>query len=349
MAGVMHTPAIDRLKDVIRAGRRMYFPIQDWAIRIFAKWTRRGHFIRGEFNGDDPLRDSARVAVYVHFDKDGIVHDYVLHQLCELVSAGYRITFVSNAPDFSEHSRARVLPLCRKVIWRFNAGYDFGAYKDGIASIADIDAADSLILMNDSVYGPFWSLGDMLARVDRTATDFWGIADSFEYHHHIQTFFMLFFPAAINSRAFRDFWQDLPYIDHKRWVIRNAEVHLTRVLERAGLRCGTLAPYRLVAEGMKRRLPDMDRAALAPGEQAGYLRFRHRVGTDRHVNPMQYFWSILIEEFRCPFIKRELIQSNPAQIPFTSRWPEVIGTHSDYNIDFITRHLNRDPVDRPAA
>lgn len=304
---------MDRLKDVVRTGRRLYLPVQDWAISLFGKFARRGNYVRERIKGDDPLRDAPRAAVFVHFDKAGIVHDYVVHQLCELVAAGYRVTFVSNAPDLPAESRARVQPLCKELIWRFNTGYDFGAYKDGIASIADLDQLDSLILMNDSVYGPFWGLQDTLARIDHSSTDFWGITDSYENRHHIQTFFMVFMQNTLKATAFRTFWSDLPYINHRMWVIRNAEVALTQILLNARLRPGVLAPYRTVAATLSQRV----------------------------VNPMQYFWDILITDYQCPFIKRDLLTSNPTKIAGTSRWPEVIAAHSSYDITMITRHLKR--------
>jgi lipopolysaccharide biosynthesis protein len=329
-----------RLRDIVRAGRRLYLPAQDRAIRLYAKLARRGHYIRVRIEGDDPLRDSPRAAVYVHFDRDGVVHDYVLHQLCELVGAGYRVTFVSNAPELPAESRARLLPLCKELIWRFNTGYDFGAYKDGIASIADLEKLDSLILMNDSVFGPFWNLQDTLARIDGSATDFWGIADSFENRYHIQTFFMVFLPNALKSIAFTEFWSDLPYIDHRMWVIRNAEVRLTQVLQDAHLKTGVLAPYRAVAATAKDRLARQTEAPPT-AEQAAFARFRVQIMKDGVVNPMQFFWDVLITDYACPFIKRDLLTSNPNDVPGTSQWPEVIAAHSGYDVSMIARHLKR--------
>jgi lipopolysaccharide biosynthesis protein len=341
MTRLREIPAMDGIKPAVRAARRVYFPVQDRVIRIYAQLARRGDYVRELISGDDPLHGSRHEAVYVHYDPNGIVHDYVVHQLCELVGAGYRITFVSNSPNFPPESAARVQPLCRELIWRFNVGYDFGAYKDGIASISNSGQLDSLILMNDSVYGPFWSLRDTLCTIDRKNIDFWGIADSFEYTHHIQTFFMVFFPAALTSLAFKDFWRRLPYVNHKRWVIRNAEVRLTAALTHAGLKSSVLAPYWSVLSKMKSRVSGIDHSMLPETERDAFASFRLKIVRDRTVNPMQYFWNSLIEDYHCPFVKRELIQSNPAKIPFVERWPQVIAAQSVYDIAMIAHHLNR--------
>jgi lipopolysaccharide biosynthesis protein len=314
--------------------------MQDGAIRLYARLTRGGPYVRDRVEGEDPLRDSPHAAVYVHFDRDGFVHDYVLHQLCELVGAGYRVTFVSNSTDLAAESRARVLPFCKELIWRFNTGYDFGAYKDGIASITDLDRLDSLILMNDSVYGPFWNLQDTLAKIDGLATDCWGITDSFEYRYHIQTFFMVFLSNALKSTAFKGFWSELPYVDHRMWVIRNAEVRLTQALQDAHLKTSVLAPYRAVAATARERLARLVGAPPA-AEQAAFARFSAQIMKDGVVNPTQFFWDVLITDYACPFIKRDLLTSNPNGVPCTSRWQELIATRSSYDVGMISRHLAR--------
>jgi lipopolysaccharide biosynthesis protein len=329
---------MDRLRDVVRAGRQLYLPVQDWAIGLFGKVARRGNYVRERIKGDDPLRDAPRAAVYVHFDRNGIVHDYVLHQLCELVGAGHRVTFVSNALQLPVESRARVQPLCKELIWRFNTGYDFGAYKDGIASIADLKRLDSLVLMNDSVYGPFWDLQDTLGKIDVSTTDFWGIADSFENQYHIQTFFMVFLPNALRSTIFKNFWSDLPYINHRMWVIRNAEVKLTQILQDAQLKAGVLAPYGAVAATARERLA---RQVPQGSEHGAFERFRAQVMNEGVVNPTQFFWDVLITDYACPFIKRDLLTSNPNDVPGTSLWPQVIVAHSEYDVSMIAHHLER--------
>ena len=333
--------ATETAKNALRALRRRYFPVQDSLIAMFGRLLRRRNFVREHTSADDPLKDSRLAAIYVHFDPDGQVDDYVVHQVSALADAGFRVTFVSNSPALPDDSRARISAFCKDIIWRFNTGYDFGAYKDGIASIGNLDQLSGLLLMNDSVYGPFRQLREVLSRLDGSTADFWGIADSFEYQHHIQTFFMFFFPTVLQTPAFRRFWARLPYVNHKPWVIRNGEVGLSQRLYRAGLRSGVLAPYWSVAARMKARLEAMKGDAPPPSQQPGFARFQSRILGNRAVNPMQYFWDILITDYDCPFIKRELIQSNPAGIPFLSRWRALVASRSEYDTSMIERHLQR--------
>ena len=76
--------------------------------------------------------------------------------------------------------------------------------------------------------------------------DAFGITDSWEIRYHLQSYFLIFFPNAIRSRAFQRFWSRFPTISDKPWLIRNGEVRLTSVLARSKLRLGALCPYCMV-------------------------------------------------------------------------------------------------------
>jgi lipopolysaccharide biosynthesis protein len=314
--------------------------IHDLAIEAAARLVRRRSLVREHLQGDDPLCDSAKAAVYVHFDAKGAIHDYIIYQLRELMDAGFRITFVSNAPILPESSRALVRPFCRDIIWRFNTGYDFGAYKDGITSLGNLDQIDTLALMNDSVYGPFWKLSETLSAIDRSKYDFWGIVDSWEQQrYHLQTFFIVFFASALRSSAFKTFWCTYPYVNNKGWVIRNGEIGLTQALGRQNLRSGALAPYWSVAETMKDWLATSGSTTRKPLNKAFQSHLQMQLMRGRPINSMHFFWDVLISDYKCPFIKRELLKVNPARISTISQWAELIASNTPYDISLIRRHL----------
>jgi lipopolysaccharide biosynthesis protein len=323
-----------------------------WGIRYRIEFSRAFHFgylsighlrrarsyLRRTWAGTDPASKSGYQAIYVHFDPEGVVHDYVVEQLRQLVAARYRITFVSNARRLQDKSVAAILPFCRQVIWRRNVGYDFGAYKDGIAAIAGL-TCDRILLMNDSVYGPFRPLAEVLDSIDDSKTDFWGITDSWDCHYHIQTYFILFFKEAIASQAFRKFWRNLPYVNSKYWLVRNAEMKLTQRLTQHKLRAMALCPYWDVAKVVLGKLEVGPRDELTPVHKAFLEGLEAHLVKGQPLNPTHYFWETLITDFKCPFIKRELIQSNPARVVYAWRWAEVIGPNSRYDMGLIRRHL----------
>ncbi len=324
-----------RLMNLVRARPRM----RDLAYLILGHARRVRRYVRQTWPGDDPVKDSRYHAVYVHYDRQGVVHDYVIEQLRQLVTSQFRITFVSNAQQLRETSVVAVKPFCRTVIWRRNVGYDFGAYKDGIAALGDLSGCERLLLMNDSVYGPLRPLPEVLAEIDVSRTDVWGITDSWDHHYHIQSYFILFFQDALESRSFQSFWRRFPYVNSKAWLIHNGEIRLTQILTQEKLRAAVLCPYWDVAKSVLAKLEIRSPEKLAPAHQAFLENLQKQLVHGAPVNPAHFFWETLVNDFKCPFIKRELIQSNPGGVVYTWRWPEVIGSDGGYDPELIRRHL----------
>jgi lipopolysaccharide biosynthesis protein len=300
---------------------------------------RIGSYKRRVWAGKDPCKASNYHAVYCHYDQEGVVHDYVIDQLAQLAAAGFRITFVSNARRLTSASIAKAGEFCRQLIWRRNVGYDFGAYKDGIAAVGDLSRCDRLLLMNDSVYGPFKPLNAILDAVDFSKADFWGVTDCWDHHYHLQSYFVLFSKKALETPAFRKFWRRLPYINNKFAVIHHAEVKLTQKLTRQKLRAAVLCPYWDVAKAVLQKLDGGAHGDLPEIHKMFLDHMQGRLIKGVPLNPMHYFWETLISDFNCPFIKRELIQINPENVVYAWRWPEVIARNSNYDLHLIERHL----------
>jgi lipopolysaccharide biosynthesis protein len=312
--------------------------VRDFMHLILGHLRRSRSYIRRTWPGKDPVASSTSEAVYVHFDRHGVIHDFVLEQLRQLVEAGFRITFVSNSPKFDEQSVALIARYCRQILWRRNVGYDFGAYKDGIAAVGDLDRVARLVLMNDSVYGPFFPLTSVLAAADPSRTDVWGITDSWEHRYHIQSYFILFLEGALRSPAFRRFWRRFPYVNRKNWIIINGEIKLTQVLTQSKLRASVLNPYWQIAKAVLDKLEHRT-DDLPSAHEAFLARMHGLLVRGRPMNQSHFFWDTLVTDFRCPFLKREVILINPAGLPFHWRWNEVISRESDYDIGLIMRHL----------
>jgi lipopolysaccharide biosynthesis protein len=286
----------------------------------------------------DPHAHSGREAVYVNYDRRGIIHDYVFSQVEDLAEAGYRVTFASNSPRIDPKDIETLRPLCRQIVWCRNVGYDFGAYKDGIAAVGDLDRLDTLLIMNDSVYGPFRSLRTLLSAMDQTNTDFWGITDSWQHNYHIQSYFVVFFQSALRTPEFRTFWRRMPYVNLKSWVIRNCEVKLTQILARKKLKARVLAPYWTVVKRALEKLDGMT-SEFPDGYEKFMTRKRREIINGLALNPTYTLWDTLILDFDCPFLKREVINTRTKNQPLAWQWQDVIEKSSDYDTELIWRHL----------
>ena len=260
------------MRRFIRAEQKPIKAFANNVIRTIGRLRALLPTLRRVVKGEHP--GGTRHAVYVHFDACGVVHDFVHQSLGELVANGYAVTFVSNSPRLDDDQITPLLPLVREVVHRRNVGYDFAAYRDGIARLPRIDEIERLILANDSVYGPIFPLADTLQAAEAAGVDVFGITDSWEMHYHLQSYFLVFFPEAIRSKAFRKFWRSFPTVSNKWWLIRNGEVRLSSVLAREKLRLAALCPYWDVSRKILDSLEDVDlgkKSQLMPHE-LNYLR-----------------------------------------------------------------------------
>lgn len=325
---------------------RLWNEVSDYVdfTRAYATMPFRPNYIRRKWEGDDNLANARRVAVFNHFDKKGVVHDYVLYHLRELKRVGFTIVFTSNSPKFPQANIELLKPLVGRILWRRNVGYDFGAFKDGIAQVPDVQALEMLLVTNDSIYGPLQDLGEIIAKADLDKADIWGITDCWSHYYHLQSYFVLFHPRALRAAAFKRFWGRLPYYRHKHWVVKYGEIGLTQFFLRHGLRCQALFPYRTMVASVA---PRIEAYLLETKPEKDPVRYRYLEMLARFLregvalNQTHFFWDELLVTARCPFIKRDLLQHNPIAIPFLHHWEILMNEVSPYDGELIIKHLER--------
>ncbi len=284
-----------------------------------------------------------RVAIFIHWDRRGAVHEPVRHYLGALRDAGLSIVFVSNAGKLRQDAWAALRELCDVVLLRRNIGYDFGAMREGLeACTLPRPETEMVLIVNDSVYGPLAPLDETLARIDFDAADVWGATESWQRRYHLQSFFLAAGRQALQSEAWRRFWPQVRPVKSKYWVIRRYEIGLTRQLLAAGLRCAAIWPYRDV-------LHDLDTGLLGAGDEKDpllasrrihALRIRLATAGRNPLNPTADLWRQMLRA-RFPFIKRELLLRNPTGIEDVADWRDVVAEVFGTDIGFIERDLQR--------
>jgi lipopolysaccharide biosynthesis protein len=308
---------------------------------LFVGWLRRNRkLVTTTYPGEKSLDDVKDVAIFVHFDRCGQVHDYIMFYLRALRDAGFEILFVSNGRGLTREALARVSPLCVGILCRRNVGYDFGAYRDGLRWLGNPSRFRRILLANDSVYGPFFDLKTVLARCDDSAS-VWGMTDSWSGGYHLQSYFLLLNHSTLVSTRFGEFWDELLLLQSKRLIIRHYEIGFTKTMLRDGLRCDALFRYRTAAQdfALASNAGKLSNEALTPKIRDFFASVRRHVDEGRPLNPMHHFWDHMIGNLHCPFIKRELLARNPARIPHAYLWERLIRSVSTYDISLIVRHL----------
>ena len=290
-----------------------------------------------------PLALGPRVCVFVHWDGAGEVREYVLLYLQALRAAGMSVLFVSNAGRLRPESLAAVQALCAGVIVRRNVGYDFGAWREGIAAL-DLPqpGVEELYLANDSVYGPLAPLDRVIDQFDFSEADVGGCTETWQARYHLQSYFLGFSARVLAHPAWQSFWAGVRPAN-KQWVVYYYEVGLSQALLKAGFRLRSLWSY-------QRLVRDVDEALLQGGEPSSdeavsvrrkhTLRVRAAAAHRAPMNPTAELWRQLLRA-GFPFIKRELLRSNPSRVLDVADWPEVVKATVGGDIGPIERDLQR--------
>jgi hypothetical protein len=281
-----------------------------------------------------PIQLGPKIVLFMHFDRAGRVRPQLLDYIGQFARSGRSVVFVTNAARLTPDATAALQKRCAAIIIRCNRGYDFGAWCDAVEHLALPRAeTQEIIFANDSVFGPLVPMGDMLARLDYAKADIWGLTESWQYRYHLQSFFIAFGPAALRAPAFAKFWRDIKPVPAKAYVIRNYEIGITQKMVKAGLRCAAIWTYQSLLEAVDyQSLEDLiaqsetDTGKIDPilrNRKLQMLRLRDCISRRTALNPTADLWrQLLISGF--PFIKRELLRENPAEVEDVSDWLTLV-------------------------
>lgn len=265
------------------------------------------------------------LCIFAHYDKQDRVDDYVLYSLQKLKELGSDIIFVSTATMLDDDSITKLTPYCDQIVVRENLGYDFGSWKLGLEYVSDLSAYQRLILANDSVYGPLHDLHELFLDMSSQGAAVWGITDSYELKHHLQSYFLVFERAALENPAFAEFWQSLPFYRFKRSIIREGEIGLSTKLSRARLRMAAAYGYGVLRKDHSEVILETERRSTFAGP----------------ISPTRSLWDLLVGDCGCPFLKVDVLRDNPESSPVVSGWPQILVSVSSYSPLLIDRHLAR--------
>ena len=118
-----------------------------------------------------------RLGIFVFYDKEVIIYEYVIYLLKSLETVCERLVVISNG-KLRKEERAKIGVCTHEILTRENKGYDVGAYKEVIINYLGFDEIckyDELVLMNDTVYGPFIPMKDMFEEMQSRECNFRGI------------------------------------------------------------------------------------------------------------------------------------------------------------------------------
>lgn len=135
-----------------------------------------------------PVLPKARWALYFIYAPDGRLQLSHLFTMRRLRSAdtGLAVVFASASPN---DLPSELLDGTDALYWKGLSGYDFSAYALGLGALAEGSPGADIIVMNDSVHGPFAPLATLWPAM---RWDLTGFTASGNIQNHIQSYaFML--------------------------------------------------------------------------------------------------------------------------------------------------------------
>ena len=209
-------------------------PVPRWRIRQAVETVLRNSQPRPDWQVIRPVHPYVEWTVYFLFSPDGIFGAHHRFALERLRDSGHRLMIVCAAPAPSKIP-VEVNAYADALYWKGLSGYDFSAYSAALREISRKSPHANVLVINDSVYGPFTDVSNVLAKAPWELT---GFTATSQVENHIQSYAFVLndvTPARMRSLATVMFpWRAL---SDPHDVIQIQETRFARVASRS-LRVG---------------------------------------------------------------------------------------------------------------
>lgn len=260
-----------------------------------------------------------RCAIFLYYDKEGKVDDYVTYLLEALRPHVSNILAVING-TLTEEGAERLKGVADEVLFRENTGFDVGGYREGLFyyGFKELKQYDEIILLNYTFFGPLYPFSEMFDEMDTRDLDFWGITRHYKVEpdpyganrygylpEHIQSHFLVLRNRFFMSDDYKKFIFNLKNPTSYVESICEYETIFTKYFEDLGYKWDTY---------------------VNTDEYEGYA-----------FCPIMFYLKDLIEKHRCPIVKRRSF--------FTDYQDFMLNTVGESSIDayeYICQHLDYD-------
>lgn len=259
-----------------------------------------------------------RLGVLEIFSPDGYVEDYIVYLLKEIRKVVSDIVVVSNG-FLDKDSKSKIAILADEIYERQDEGFDCGAFRDVFINYLGwekVQKYDELIFLNDSCFGPIFSIDDLFDEMNKQNVDFWGITEqqpikksltTNEYYpYHIQIYFTVIRSRMLKSIDFIRFWEELDVPRNYREAVENYELRFAQYFHERGYKSSVYV--------------DSECFSLSKEDNLPYIIF------DSYK---------LLSRSKCPFIKKKVFTCSHEVVLSTS-----LGENAKRSMDFITNQTD---------
>lgn len=274
-----------------------------------------------------------RLGVFVFYDPQGVVDDYIVFLLESMRKVCTEIVTVCNG-ILTEEGYNRLSRWSETILCRENAGMDAGALKDFFTNLRSREYwsnFDELVWFNDTCYGPLVPMDKVFEEMNqRDPCDFWGISIHAKSNakwpgskqpgiaEHLQSYFIVIRRPLLRDERFYSFWKDMKISNNFNLTVSNYELSLTQTFASWG--------YTYAAFCDTRKLDTNPDCVCNPTADAMYR---------------------LVSQYRCPFVKRKNFIRTNAEATVSTNGEQVmrsmsyIRSHTTYDTALIYHNLMR--------
>lgn len=270
-----------------------------------------------------------RCGIFLFYDRDGIVDDYIIYMLKDLKnSLSYLLVVCNGKPKEEELKKLQM--EADEVLIRRNHGFDVGGYREGLFYLGfrELEKYDEIVLFNYTFFGGIYPFSEMFEKMSIIDLDFWGITKHHKVEYdpygkisygympeHIQSHFLVLRNSLISSDDYKEFIISMKnpgsYVDS----ICDYEAVLTKYFEDLGYKWAVYV--------------DSQRF-----ERYAYC-------------PIMFYIKDLLEKDRCPIIKRRSFFTDYKDFMINTCGEssieayEFIRQNTDYDINLIWDNILR--------
>lgn len=190
-----------------------------------------------------PVLSERDVCLFMAYTANGQLSSHIHMQLDAWKNEGYLIVLIL-ATDGVSSPLPPELDRYEGVLLRINHGWDFAAWAAAMAVFPSVWQARSMVIINDSIYGPTDKdlFRDLIRRVRASKADMVALTDSYQIKHHCMSYFMGLTRSGLRSDAVRQHWASIRSIRDKFEVINQYEITPVAQWQRAGINVEILFP-----------------------------------------------------------------------------------------------------------
>lgn len=197
-------------------------------------------------------KHGSRAAFFASYGEADTFSRSVIETIRALSERGYDVVLIRSSDNGVQanwpESEADIRPT---IIYRPNIGYDFGSWAIALQSFPRLARREHVILLNDSLVGPFGSMAPLLDHFESCSADVWAATSSKQIEMHLQSFLMGFHGGVLAEYPLKRFWQSIRELGTKEEIIQQHEIGLSRLIEREMLTSESFLPAEIAGKGLR--------------------------------------------------------------------------------------------------